>query len=186
MDSAGKLDFLERRLTILEREVFDLKGLLAHVQLGPPPAKRIAIECDAPGFAASQAYEVERAGSQKAFCWIGSPETVQLKLPFAPVVHSVCRIFLKKHESISFDRLKLFVNDAPTEYRVVKQDEYDAMVFSVQASARPHVEAAFQGVDSIRPVDVGDGVDNRLLAFRFYGAEIEYDDEKNESTESPQ
>jgi hypothetical protein len=177
-DFSVRLAFLERRLTLMEREVASLqsartKNTTAERHLEAPA--RIVIPCDAPGLIASRAYPVEHGGSNWPYCWLGAEGPVQLVLPAAPVRPLRCRLIVAPHSAIDMSELEFTVNDKPVRCRVVNNDAgMKLIVFTMEASAASQIEIVFVGLKSIRPRDLGENDDSRLLAFRFYGAEIEY------------
>jgi hypothetical protein len=182
MSEANIVALIERRLTLLEREVADLKASISGGAEGAQPPQYIQIGCDAPGLIASRAYELEKEGG-RSFCWIGSSQAIQVKLPIAPVKPAICSITMKPHPQVEMGNLRLIVNDHQTSFKMVKTGENSLLVFNVPASSRPHIDIYFDRIRSIRPIDTGEGDDTRLLAFRFYGAEVEYSLEETGSGE---
>jgi hypothetical protein len=177
-DYSVRLAFLERRLTLLERELASLQSARTRNATTEPPLEapaRIVIPCDAPGLIASRAYPVEQGGSNWPYCWLGAEGPVQLVLPAAPARPLRCRLIVAPHSAIDMSDLEFTVNDKPVRCGILNNDAgMKVIIFTMEASAASHIEIVFAGIQSIRPRDLGENDDSRLLAFRFYGAEIEY------------
>jgi hypothetical protein len=176
-DYSVRLAFLERRLTLLEREVASLQSAKAKKTRAERPIelpRRVTIGCDAPGLIASRAYPVEQ-NSDGPYCWLGAEGPVQLVLPAAPVRPLHCRLIVAPHPAIDMSGLEFTVNDKPVRCGIENNDAgTTAILFAMEASTASHIEIVFGGIQSIRPRDLGENDDPRLLAFRFYSAEIEY------------
>jgi hypothetical protein len=177
-DYSVRLAFLERRLTLLEREAASIQSAGTKNTTTERPLEapaRIIIPCDAPGLIASRAYPVERGDSGWPYCWLGAKGPVQLVLPAAPVRPLRCRLIVAPHSAIDMSDLKFRVNDEPVRCGIVNNDAgMKLILFTMDASAASHIEIVFAGIESVRPRDLGENDDSRLLAFRFYGAAIEY------------
>ena len=174
IDDLPKLSLMEKRLTALEREVRELRQKHYMYDLAPIPEK-LQIRCDEPGLLATQAYEVEKFDDGSRACWLGSAGAIQLKLPVAPARPFLCKLNIAPFHSVDLDELQLHVNDAPVDHAIeILSQNLHRISFYGEARDQSFINIMFSGINSIRPVDIGESQDVRLLAFQFFGAEIEF------------
>ncbi len=176
-DLPTKVAFLEARLTLLERRLNQLEAERASPaapsNVGAP--EPISIACNDPGLMIFRNYPIERTKDGVEFCWIGNDGPIQLVLPVRPVRPLKCRLRLQPHPAVDLSRLMIGVNDQPPTEAVVSLNENVTEVcFDAPASAAPILNVLLSGVNSVRPVDLGQNPDIRLLAARFFGAEITF------------
>jgi len=175
IDDSLRLSLLDKRLTALERELRELKQ--GHVPRDTSAlSARLSLRCDSPGLLASRAYEVEDFENGKSACWLGADGPVQIKLPVAPRKPYRCQLTVAPFKPMSFDALHLRVNDTPVEHSIEPlTGRQQKISFYGEARNLSFINIVFVGVVSVRPVDLGESEDIRLLAFQFYGADIEFD-----------
>jgi hypothetical protein len=175
IDDSLRLSLLDKRLTALERELRELKQ--GHVPPDTPavPA-RLSLRCNSPGLLASRAYEVEHFENGNSACWLGADGPVQIKLPVAPRKPYRCELTVAPFKPMSFNHLHLRVNDTPVEHSIEPlTGKQQKISFCGEARNLPFINIVLLGIVSIRPVDLGESKDIRLLAFQLYGVDIEFD-----------
>ena len=101
-DLAGKLAFLEARLTLLERSFAKrLPAAVAHAE-PLPQGHTIKIACDEPGLFISRSYPSELDASKQSFCWIGSDGPLQFIFPVVTKQPMACTVKLIPHRELIF------------------------------------------------------------------------------------
>lgn len=176
-DLPTKIAFLEARLTLLERRLNQLEAERASAAASPDEGvpEPISIACNDPGLMIFRNYPIERTKDDVEFCWIGNDGPIQLVLPVRPVRPLKCRLRLQPHPAVDFSKLTIGVNDLPpTEAAVSLDGKMTEVCFDAPASASPVLNVLLSGVNSVRPVDLGQNSDIRLLAARFFGADITF------------
>jgi hypothetical protein len=174
---AKKLEFMERRLTLLEHEVARLKAPSTAVE---PPAVSlepiIKLSCDSPGVVISTCYQVERSVRGEKFVWVGNDGPIQIVLPIVPHDALTCRLFIWPHPKVDIANLRLNVNDLPCDHEISRlAGGLFQISMRIAMSAASKINIAIFGVTSVRPGDDGVSADSRLLAFEFFGAEGVFD-----------
>jgi hypothetical protein len=170
---SAKVAFIEARLTLLERKFARMVNAAEITE--PKPAGPVNIPCDAPGMLISRMYDVELDEEGTAFCWVGNEGPIQFVLPLRPTHALTCTLHIQPHPSVDFTRLSIRVND--DEQPITKAYPTSRMLdvsFPVPSSGAPNLSILLLGVDSRRPSDVGENLDKRLLAARFFGATVVY------------
>jgi hypothetical protein len=120
-------------------------------------------------------YPVEHDNRGNEFCWIGNDGPIQFVLPVRPVRQMTCRLHFKPHPKVGFSEASVIVNDARQETTIVpSRDDTIEVAFGVPATSAVIINILLTGVSSVRPADLGENDDMRLLAARFFGAEIVY------------
>lgn len=176
-ESGSKLAFLERRLTLLERKVVALQTRNDEASTDHPSdtGHPLLLGFNDPGILIARMYPPERDSDGQEFCWIGSEGPVQIVLPVAPVQSLKCSLILKPHPEVDFSTLRLLVNDEEAKTRPESRAPGSLTIsFLAPASPMPSLNILLLGVSSVRPSAFGENEDNRLLAARFYGAEVAY------------
>ncbi len=169
-----KVEFLEARLTLLERRFTELTATSALMDVSPP--RSTSIVCNDPGLLVNRIYSLEHDESGQPFCWIGNNGPVQFLIPVASGFTVSCRLILQPHKAVDFSRLSIFANDRPYPYKVDTTTQSGKMIieFHVPISGAPYLNVQLLDVSSVRPCEVGDGDDERLLMARFRDMEISY------------
>lgn len=171
-DLAGKLAFLEARLTLLERSF--AKRLPATVAHGEPlpQGHTIKIACDEPGLFISRSYPSELDASKQSFCWIGSDGPLQFIFPVVTKQAMACAVKLIPHSKVNLQGMRLFANDQPIPHTIKHSDGSVTINFELPPSGPFQISLIIANLSSVRPRDLGENTDSRLLAARFYGAEL--------------
>jgi hypothetical protein len=182
---AKKLEFMERRLTLLEHEIARLKAPLPAVEplTAPPAAPPVAphepvikLSCDSPGVIISTCYRVEHSAQGEKFVWVGNNGPIQIVLPIIPHEALTCRLFIWPHPNVDIANLRLTVNDLPCDHEISRiAGGLSQISMHVAMSAASKINITIFGVTSVRPCDDGVSADSRLLAFEFFGAEGVFD-----------
>jgi len=69
-------------------------------------------------------------------------------------------------------QMQLISNDRQTDYSVSVLEDVVDVSFKVPASTAPRIDILLADLKSVRPSDFGENDDERLLAARFFGAEL--------------
>ena len=169
-DLSSKVDFLEARLTLLERRIEALTSGDANVT---PITGRRLLPCTQPGLIIARAYALEHTEVGEPFCWVGNDGPLQFLLPVAVRQSAPCRMILLPHPAVDFSRVEVIANDTrvPAAARALNGDKL-SLEFEVPGTAAPHLNISLQNVASRRPCDLGENTDTRLLSARFFAIEI--------------
>lgn len=171
-DLLKKVAFLEARLTLLERKIM---GESVGPEIAPdalPTGTVVQVACDQPGIVISRKYPNEYDELNRKFCWIGGEGPIQIILPMAPVQPLQCRLRMIPHPRVDMGQMQLISNDRHTDYDVRFTEDVVDISFKVLASAASQIDILLADLKSVRPSDFGENDDERLLAARFFGAEL--------------
>ncbi len=179
---AKKLEFMERRLTLLEHEVARLTGSAkAEAVSSDPPEPVVRIACDEPGLLISRGYQVERDELGSKFVWVGNEGPIQIVLPVIPREQLTCHLFVWPHPQVDLSRLRLTINDLPCDHEVsIVENGVSRISAPVNSPGASKINIGMAGVTSVRPCDISDLADDRFLAFEFFGAEVVFGDATTE------
>lgn len=168
----ARLEFLERRLTLLERSLARLNAPAAT----DPPARFAEgvthFPCDAAELRIANAFSLEYDEAGERFRWVGGETPLQFVVPNAPAAPGVWRLHFRPHHFVDLARMRLLVNDRLSEF-VVVPGERDKQTVECPAPGGRGGATAFvlEGLAPVRPSEVDGTNDPRLLALRFYGLE---------------
>lgn len=170
-DRIATIELLESRLTLLERQ-------FARFQLEPetgrdePPAS-VNFRCDDPGLVVSKGHHLETDSAGRPYCWVGGPGAIQIVFPLAPRRRFVGRLDVRFHRAVSWANLRVLVNDEEAG-GVVTEGEggSSAISFIVEPGRGRRIEVSLLNLTSVRPSELGESADERLIAFCFYRAEF--------------
>ncbi len=173
-DLSTKLAFVEARLAVLERQ-FD-RLVAAPRAANEKPGEPIILSCNEDGLMIVRSYAAEQDKDGLTFSWVGNDGPVHFILPVRPTHALTCTLHLQPHPKVSLGSLSVHVDDEPRA-TVLKQQPLERVDVSISV---PPINAAWLGVallgvDSVRPSDLGENADSRLLMARFYGATITFD-----------
>ncbi len=172
-----KLAFLERRLTLLERE-FARFSARNSVAARPEPARASAARyaCDAPGIMVSRTYGVEIDETGAKYCWIGNEGPIQIVAPFSPAGPGTCKLSVRPHHRVDISGLRLIVDDREREYKILDGGgDISQIAFPVPGGGGRVTNILLENIASVRPVDLNENEDRRLIAMRFFGVEFSSD-----------
>lgn len=173
MDELHKqIAFLEARLTLLERKFTGAEPDSTAVPELLPMGALIQVACDQPGVVISQKYPNEYDELNRKFCWIGGDGPIQIILPIAPAQPLQCRLRIQPHPRVNMGAMQLISNDRKTDYSMSPMEDVVDVSFKVPASAARQIDILLADLKSVRPADFGENDDGRLLAARFFGAEL--------------
>jgi hypothetical protein len=175
VDFQKHLELLEKRITILERQVARLSPQTA----APLPTRKkgdvVQLVCDDPGILYARAYPLEVDAKGRKFCWLGNDGPIQIVLPVAPTGPILCALLTFLHPRGSIRALRLFVNDAELPVSASMTEEGVVIItFTVPESHAAQLDVQLHNIPVVRPSDLGESADNRLLAIGFYGAIVTY------------
>ena len=173
-DLIRQITLLEARVSLLERRLRrEERPRAAVAKLARTTAGPISYSVDQPGLIISDAYEIERDHSGRLFCWVGGAERVQFVFPHTADRQQVCCVHLVPHPRVDFGGLRVLVNDEGQKHLLAPASE-DLMQlrFPVDNVGAPNVNVLLLNVRGIRPEEIGENDDHRLLTARFYGAEF--------------
>jgi hypothetical protein len=173
-DLTGRIALLEARLSLLERRMR---------REDPSPAKAagaatsprgpVAYGVDQPGLIISDAYEIERDHSGRVFCWVGGAERVQFVFPHNADRRQICCLHLQPHPRVDFARLRVVVNDESQKHVLLAAaDDLMQLKFPVEDVGAPNINVLLLNLRGVRPEEIGENDDGRLLTARFYGADF--------------
>jgi hypothetical protein len=173
-DLLGRLALLEARVSLLERRVRREEPSRA---TDAKPARSVAgpisYSVDHPELIISDAYEIERDDSGRLFCWVGGAERLQFVFPHAADLRQTCRVRLAPHPRVDLADLRVVVNDEGQNYLITRAaDDLTQLEFGVDNVGAPNVNVLLLNLHGIRPGEIGENDDDRLLTARFYGAEF--------------
>ena len=171
-DFAQKLAFLEARLTLLERLVAGKSESPSLPEDMLPAGESIKIACDAPGLVISQNYANEHDESNRKFCWIGNDGPIQIVIPVVPIRRFRCCLKLVPHPKVDIRQMRVIANDVAADCEVRHVDELAEINFDVASNGARRINVLLNNLISVRPSDHGENDDQRLLAARFFGAEL--------------
>jgi hypothetical protein len=173
-DLMGRITMLEARVSLLERRI----RREDHPRATPgkpikPTAGPISYSVDQPGLIISDAYEIERDPFGRLFCWVGGAERVQFVFPHNADRRQICSVHLVPHPRVDFGRLRVVVNDEGQKHLLVPAaDNLMQLRFPVDNVGAPNINVLLLNLHGIRPGEIGENDDSRLLTARFYGAEF--------------
>lgn len=173
-DLRDKVALLDARLTALERRIEQLSAPPVTPESAAAPTGA-SVTCGEPGLLINQAYAVERNGMGTEFRWIGNDGPIQMIIPIMPVRRLTCCLRLLPHPRVDFSDLTIRANDVDRPTLVSRDGEGALEIyFNMDADGLPFIHVLLSGIRSVRPQEIGENDDSRLLAARFYGAEITY------------
>lgn len=167
-----KVEFLEARLTLLERRLTSAAAGSNAMQDRLPAGAVVQVACDQPGVVISRKYPNEYDELNRKFCWIGGDGPIQIILPIAPAQPLQCRLRIQPHPRVDMRAMRLISNDRKTDYSMSLMEDVVDVSFHVLESAAPQIDILLADLQSVRPADLGENDDGRLLAARFFGAEL--------------
>ncbi len=177
-DNSALLEHLEARVTLLERKIARLQGETAK-PLEQPIAvqpKEFHFACNSPDLLIANIYPVEfDPVNNLHFCWVGNDGPLQFVFPVRPVSQSLCRMRLAPHSAVDMHHMVIIVNDQVVTADIQTNEGMLDIAFLIPSSATSEISVVITGVNSVRPSDTGENSDIRLLAARFFGAEIMFD-----------
>jgi hypothetical protein len=177
-DNSVLIEHLEARVTLLERKIARLQ-----VETDKPPEppsaaqpKEFHFACNSPDLLIANIYPVELDPVNNVhFCWVGNDGPLQFVFPVRPISESLCRMRLAPHSAVDMHHMVIIVNDQVVSADVQTHEGMLDIAFSIPSSATSEISVVITGVASVRPSDMGESSDIRLLAARFFGAEIMFD-----------
>ena len=115
-------------------------------------------------------------GHGAKFVWVGNDGPIQMMLPVVLHEPLTCSLFVWPHPRVDFSSLRLIVNGVPCDHESdMIENGVVRISFRVNAIGAPKIDIKMEGLTSVRPCDIGDFVDERFLAFEFFGAEAVFD-----------
>jgi hypothetical protein len=173
-DLMDRITLLEARVSLLERRVRrEDQSRAIDAKLTKSTAEPISYSVDQPGLIIAEAYEVECDDSGRLFCWVGGTERVQFVFPHAADRRQICCVHLAPHPRVDFAGLRVLVNDEGQKHMLTPcSDDSMELKFAVDKVGAPNVNVLLLNVRGIRPEEIGENNDDRLLTARFYGAEF--------------
>lgn len=168
-----KLDFLERRVTLLERELARLGAALQQIVRGAHAKPGVLrFECDAAELRIAQAYSVEYDETGATFRWVGGEGPLQFVVPVSPPGPGRWTFHIRPHHHVDLASLRLTVDDRRVDF-AARSDESGKVALACQILPGHGGSSVFlfEGLTSIRPSQSEGLSDTRLLAFRFYALE---------------
>jgi hypothetical protein len=170
-ESKDRIALLEARVTLLERR-FRLQPQAAEEPI-ESTAGPISYSVEQPGLIIYDAYEIERDEAGRPFCWVGGTEQVQFVFPHRAEGLQNCRVCLLPHPLVDFARLQVVVNDQAQKH-VLSSGREDLMQleFPVRDYRSPVLNVLLRNLRGVRPEEIAENHDSRLLIARFYGVEF--------------
>ncbi len=170
------LTMLEQRVTLLERRLAQLLAGQSNPEAKQQPLpSRMTFLADDPAVIFSGAYQLERGAGGEAFVWLGGPGNIQIVLPLAPREKANCNLRIHPHGAADLSKMAVHVNDAFAPH-TLEQDSLGPtqLSFGVEKSSANAINIVLSNVTSVRPSDLGEGPDSRLLAFVFVRADVDF------------
>jgi len=174
-DNATQLENLEARVTLLERRLARLHGETSKT-LELPVAeqpKAFHFACNSPDLLIANIYPAEfDPVNNLHFCWVGNDGPLQFVFPVKPLSRSLCRLRLAPHSAVDMHHMVIIANDEVVSPEIRSDDGVLDIAFTIPSSPSSEISVVVTGVHSVRPSDTGENSDIRLLAARFFGADI--------------
>ncbi len=135
----------------------------------------VQLACDDPGILYSRAYHIEVNEQGRKYCWLGNDGPIQIVLPVAPSGPAQCALLIFCHPQVPIDRLRLIANDVERAAIITSPKQGVVVItFDVPESHASQLDVWLHNIPSVRPGDLGEGSDERLLAVGFYGAIVSF------------
>jgi hypothetical protein len=173
-DLTGRITLLEARISLLERR--SRRGDQSRAMDAKPVGTTtgpMSCSVDQPGLMICDAYGIECDEDGRLYCWVGGFERLQFVFPHSPDRRQICCMSLLPHPRVDFERLRVVVNDEGQKHRLAPaNDDLMQLKFPVDDVGTPTVNVLLLNLHGVRPKEIGENDDDRLLTARFYGAEF--------------
>jgi hypothetical protein len=173
-DLTGRITLLEARISLLERR--SRRGDQSRAVDAKPAGSTtgpVSYNVDQPGLIICDAYGIECDEDGRLFCWVGGVERLQFVFPHSSDRRQICCMRLLPHQRVDFERLRVVVNDEAQKHSFgPADDDLMQLIFPVDNVGTPMVNVLLLNLHGVRPEEIGENDDDRLLTARFYGAEF--------------
>jgi len=177
-DSARSLEHLEARVTLLERKLARLQSETSQFsETGNSlNQKEFHFACNSPDLLIANVYPVEfDSGMNMNFCWVGNDGPLQFIFPIRPISKSLCQMRFAPHSAVDMHKMIIIVNDGIVATNIHLDGGLLEVAFEIPPSRTTEISVVVTNVDSVRPSETGENSDIRLLAARFFGADIVFE-----------
>ena len=164
---------LEGRITILERELKNSERQNNNrAKLETELFENREYESDNPDILLRPAFAPEYDENGRSFRWLASNPEIQIRMPRIAQASYGCVLVLRPHHRVTWPRLVVRDTSTNTVLSSGVSEAGDALSFIIPSGASPFVTLSIEGFSAVRPAEIGEGEDNRLLSVRYYGAVV--------------